>query len=63
MALRAAVVAGLQRGEKKGGPAEVAWCANPEALGGCGLPDVTGDVLRMLAADKKFMAEIAALSR
>ncbi len=37
----------VEKAAKKGGPAEVALCHNPEALGGCGLPDVTAEVLAL----------------
>ncbi len=35
----------LEKAAKKGGPAKVALCANPVALGGCGVPDATAEVL------------------
>ncbi len=39
----------LAKAAKKGGPADVALCANPTALGGCGVPDATPVVLAALA--------------
>ena len=39
----------LTKAAKKGGPAAVAICANPASLGGCGVPDVTRDVVALLA--------------
>lgn len=57
-ALRASMVAALQRAEKKGGPAQVGWCANPPALGGCVGEDATDAVLSVLRADKKLLAEL-----
>jgi hypothetical protein len=54
VALRAAVVEALARAEKKGGPTQVGWCANPVELGGCGVPDVTESLLPLLQADKKL---------
>lgn len=38
----------LEKAAKKGGPAAVALCANPAALQGCGVPDVTDDVVERL---------------
>jgi hypothetical protein len=61
-ALRTAITASLTRGEKKGGPAAVAWCANPVELGGCAGEDATRDVLTALQADKKLLKEIAGLA-
>lgn len=40
----------LEKAAKKGGPAAVALCANPASLGGCGLPDVTAEVLPLFEA-------------
>jgi len=60
--LRAALVEALGRAEKKGGPAQVGWCANPANLGGCPGGDVTATVLAALAADKKFAKGISALT-
>jgi hypothetical protein len=60
--LRAAIVEALGRAEKKGGPAQVGWCANPATLGGCPGEDVTASVLETLAADKKFAKGIGALT-
>ncbi|MFN7147723.1 MAG: hypothetical protein ACK4YP_28395, partial [Myxococcota bacterium] len=59
--LRAALTAALGRAEKKGGPAQVGWCANPVELGGCPGDDVTARVLETLAKDKKFAKDIAGL--
>ncbi len=59
--LRAALVGALGRAEKKGGPAQVGWCANPVALGGCPGEDVTAAVLERLEGDKKFGKEIGGL--
>ncbi len=59
--LRAAITAALGRAAKKGGPADVGWCANPVELGGCPGEDVTAKVLEVLGADKKFGKEIAGL--
>ncbi len=59
-ALRALVVAALQRGAKKGGPAGVAWCPNPAALGGCAGEDATKAVLAALETDKRFMKDLTA---
>jgi hypothetical protein len=59
---RAAVTAALGRAAKKGGPAEVGWCANPAALGGCPGDDVTKAVEELLGADKKFAKDIAGLT-
>lgn len=59
--LRAAVAEALARVEKKGGPGPVAWCPNPEGLGGCGVPDATAEVLGLLASDKKFLAAVQTL--
>lgn len=53
-ALRDLVTDTLQRLAKKGGPAEVGWCANPPALGGCQGEDATIAVLTALGEDKKF---------
>ena len=39
----------LTKAAKKGGPTAVALCANPQNLGGCGVPDVTHDVLDLVA--------------
>lgn len=61
--LRELVVAALQRAEKKGGPAQVAWCPNPIALGGCTGEDATEVVIKMLAADKKFAKDVAKQAR
>lgn len=41
----------LEKAAKKGGAAAVALCANPQGLGGCGLPDVTGEVIELLGGD------------
>lgn len=62
-ALRAAVAASLERNARKGAPAEVGWCANPTPLGGCVGEDVTAAVAAILAGDKKFLAEIAPLTK
>ncbi len=55
-AVRDAAASGLKKAKsavekaaKKGGPAAVALCFNPQGLGGCGLPDATGEVLALLA--------------
>jgi hypothetical protein len=40
----------LSKHAKKGGPANVGLCANPAALGGCGVPDVTAEVLALIEA-------------
>lgn len=58
--LRGVVVPTLERLAKKGGPAEVAWCANPVALGGCPGENATKQVIAALREDKKFGKEIAA---
>lgn len=60
-ALRAVVRGVLDRGAK-GTPAAVGWCANPVGLGGCGVPDVTAEVLAVVGADKKAQKEIEALA-
>lgn len=39
----------LTKSERKGGPGAVAMCANPQSLGGCGVPDVTRDVVALIA--------------
>ncbi len=62
LVLRTAILSALTRAAKKGGPAEVAWCANPVALGGCPGEDATKQVLDLLGADKKFLKEIARIS-
>lgn len=59
---RAAVVAALGRLEKKGGPKEVGWCANPRALGGCPGDNVSKTVGEALLEDKKFAKDIAGIS-
>ncbi|MFZ5478795.1 MAG: hypothetical protein ACOZNI_18630 [Myxococcota bacterium] len=59
--LRAAAKASLERGAKKGGPAEVGWCGNPRALGGCEGEDATKAVIEALKADKKFWKDVGAL--
>ncbi|GDX82421.1 hypothetical protein LBMAG42_42320 [Deltaproteobacteria bacterium] len=41
----------LEKAAKKGGAAAVALCANPQGLGGCGVADVTGEVVAALAGD------------
>jgi hypothetical protein len=56
---RTAIAGSLARAAKKGGPADVGWCANPAALGGCPGEDVTDAVMSNLVADKKFLKEIA----
>lgn len=38
----------LEKAARKGGPAGVALCANPESLRGCGLPDATDAVVELL---------------
>lgn len=38
----------LEKAAKKGGATAVALCANPPGLGGCGVPDVTGEVVETL---------------
>ena len=48
------VGAALGRLQKKGAPAAVGVCANPQALGGCSGQDVTDLVLPLLVADKKL---------
>lgn len=60
-ALRAVVQGVLARGPK-GVPAGVGWCANPQGLGGCGVPDATAAVLAAVAADKKAQKEIEGLA-
>ena len=60
--LRAAITAALGRAAKKGGAADVGWCANPVALGGCAGENVTDAVLATLVADKKFAKDIAGLT-
>ncbi|MDP2312560.1 MAG: hypothetical protein Q8P41_06610 [Pseudomonadota bacterium] len=60
--LRKALTEALARAEKKGGPAQVGWCANPPALGGCAGDDVTAAVLETVQADKKFAKGIAELT-
>lgn len=60
--LRTAISGALGRAAKKGGPAEVGWCANPPSLGGCVGEDVTKSVVELLEADKRFGKEIAAIS-
>ncbi len=57
-ALRAAVIESLARGAKKGGPADVAWCPNPRALGGCTGEDATRDVIAALKADTRFLKAV-----
>jgi hypothetical protein len=57
---REVLAATLKREQKKGGPADVGWCANPATLGGCAGEDVTAAVLVALKADKKFQKEVAA---
>lgn len=52
--LRAALIAAVARAEKKGGLAQVGWCANPALLGGCPGDDVTTAVVATLREDKKF---------
>ena len=37
----------LEKAAKRDGPKAVALCANPASLGGCGVPDVTPDVLAL----------------
>ncbi|MDP2308855.1 MAG: hypothetical protein Q8P18_22730 [Pseudomonadota bacterium] len=59
--LRTALVAALARAEKKGGPAQVGWCANPALLGGCPGEDVTASVIATLQEDKKFTKAIVDL--
>jgi len=59
--LRAALGDALTRAEKKGGPTQVGWCANPAKLGGCPGDDVTASVVTSLQADKKFLKAIGAL--
>lgn len=59
--LRAALTAALGRAEKKGGPAQVGWCANPAELGGCPGDEVTAKVLETVSKDKKFAKDIAGL--
>lgn len=56
---RAVVAEALGRLEKKGVVADVGWCANPPALGGCEGEDATAKVLSALTDDKKFQKEIA----
>lgn len=41
----------LERGKRKGAPVDVALCANPEALGGCGVPDATREALAFLSGE------------
>lgn len=53
--LRAALTEALVRGEKKGGPAQVGWCPNPAALGGCVGEDVTRAVVERLREDRRFV--------
>lgn len=59
--LRAALTGALGRAEKKGGPAQVGWCANPPELGGCAGDDVTGAVVEIAKADKKLQKELGSL--
>lgn len=40
----------VEKAAKKGGSAGVALCHNPAALGGCGLPDATAEVLALVKA-------------
>ena len=37
----------VEKAAKKGGPSSIALCHNPALLGGCGLPDVTTEVLSL----------------
>lgn len=41
----------LEKGKRKGAPVDVALCVNPEALGGCGVPDATAEAIAVLAED------------
>ncbi len=50
----AAVEASLLRLQKKGAPAAVGVCANPEGFGGCTGEDVTETVIPLLLGDKKL---------
>ncbi len=50
-----AVEVSLGRLQKKGAPAAVGVCANPQSLGGCTGEDVTETVLPLLLADKKLL--------
>ena len=59
--LRAALLASLQRAEKKGGMVSVAMCPNPAALGGCGAEDVTSALIPVFQADKKRVKELEGL--
>lgn len=59
-AFRAALSSALGRA-KKTAPAEVGWCANPVALGGCPGEDVTAQVKSLLEGDKRFAKDIAAI--
>jgi hypothetical protein len=49
-----AVADSLGRLQKKGAPAAVGVCANPQGLGGCSGEDVTALVIPLLLADKKL---------
>ncbi len=49
------IQASLLRLQKKGAPAAVGVCANPQGLGGCSGEDVTEAVLPLLLADKKLL--------
>ena len=59
--LFAAMKTALEKGAKKGAPADVGLCANAPSLGGCAGTDVTRDVVGFLQADKKFGNALAAL--
>jgi hypothetical protein len=41
----------LEKGKRKGAPVDVALCANPESLGGCGLPDATKEAIAALTPE------------
>ena len=57
--LLAAVHDGLVRQQKRGAPAAVGVCANPEILGGCPGADATAAVLPLLQADRKLLKALA----
>jgi hypothetical protein len=54
-----AVSSSLDRLQKKGAPAAVGVCANPQGLGGCSGQDVTDTVIPLLVADKKLAKALA----